>query len=103
MMTIECKELLGPDNGNQSRTRASNASPVTKNTTSTAMPAFWLAVMAVIAPISSGPTNEVTFQVSANSPKYCAIRSCGASRISSERDAACSGPPAAPIKHPSTR
>jgi hypothetical protein len=35
------------------------------------MPAFWLAVIAVIAPIKSGPTKEVTLPVSANSPKYC--------------------------------
>jgi hypothetical protein len=34
------------------------------------MPAFWLAVIAVIAPIKSGPTKEVTLPVSANSPKY---------------------------------
>ena len=37
--------------------------------------------------------NDVTFPVSANSPKYCAMRSFGARRIRSERDAACSGPP----------
>ena len=67
------------------------------------MPAFWLAVIAVIAPIKSGPTKEVTLPVSANSPKYYAMRFCGASRIRSVRDAACSGPPAAPIRHPSTR
>ena len=67
------------------------------------MPAFWLAVTAVIAPINSGPMKEVTFPVSANNPKYCAMRSYGARRMSSERDAACSGPPAAPIRHPSTR
>src|ERR1700752_629559 len=53
------------------------------------MPAFWLAVAAVIAPISSGPTKDVTLPVSANSPKYCATRSFGASRMSSEREAAC--------------
>ena len=88
---------------NQSRTLASNTSPATKNTTSTAMPAFWLAVTAVMAPIKSGPTKDVTFPVSANNPKYCAIRSFGAMRISSVRDAACSGPPAAPIRHPSIR
>ena len=74
-----------------SLTLASSTSPATKNSTSTAMPAFWLAVTAVITPISSGPTNEVTFPVSANSPKYCAMRSFGAIRISSVRDAACSG------------
>ena len=52
------------------------------------MPAFWLAVNAVTRPISSGPMNDVTFPVSANSPKYCAMRSFGASRISSVREAA---------------
>ena len=67
------------------------------------MPALWLAVIAVTTPISSGPMNEVTFPVSAKSPKYCAMRSFGAIRIRSVRDAACSGPPAAPIKHPSKR
>jgi len=77
--------------------------PTTKNTTSTAMPAFWLAVTAVIAPIRSGPMNDVTLPVSANSPKYCAMRSCGARRISSVREAACSGPPAAPIRQPRMR
>ena len=65
-----------------------------KNTTSTAMPDFWLAVAAVTTPIRSGPMNDVTFPVSANRPKYCAMRSFGARRISSVRDAACSGPPA---------
>jgi hypothetical protein len=89
--------------GPGSRTRVSSARPATKNTTSSAMPAFWLAVTAVIAPIKSGPMNDVTFPVSANNPKYCAMRSFGARRISSVRDAACSGPPAAPIRHPSTR
>ena len=59
------------------------------------MPAFWLCVSAVMTPISSGPMKDVTFPVSANSPKYCAIRSFGAIRISRVRDAACSGPPAA--------
>ena len=67
------------------------------------MPAFWLAVTAVIAPIKSGPMKDVTFPVSANNPKYCATRSFGDSLIKSVRDAACSGPPAAPIKQPSTR
>ena len=67
------------------------------------MPAFWLAVTAVTAPIKSGPMNDVTFPVSANRPKYCAMRSFGARRIRSVRDAACSGPPAAPISQPSTR
>ena len=33
------------------------------------MPAFWLVVIAVTAPISSGPMNEVTLPVSANRPK----------------------------------
>ncbi len=42
------------------------------------MPAFWLAVTAVIAPINSGPTKDVTYPVSANNPKYCATRSFGA-------------------------
>ena len=41
-------------------------------------PSFWLAVARVTKPISSGPTNEVTLPVSANSPKCCAIRSFGA-------------------------
>ena len=50
------------------------------------MPAFWLAVTAVIAPIKSGPMNDVTFPVSANRPKYCAMRSFGARRIKSVRD-----------------
>ena len=92
-----------PRNDDLFRTRASSARPATKNMTSTAMPAFWLAVMAVMAPISSGPTKDVTFPVSANSPKYCATRSFGAIRTSSERDAACSGPPAMPIRQPSSR
>ena len=86
-----------------SRTSASNARPDPKNTTSTAMPAFWLAVIAVIVPISSGPTRGGDLSVSANNPKYWAMRSFGAMRISRVRDAAWSGPPAAPIKHPSTR
>jgi len=42
------------------------------------MPAFWLSVTAVTIPISKGPTKEVTFPVSANSPNYCAMRSFGA-------------------------
>ncbi len=58
---------------------------------------------AVIAAISSGPRKDVTFPVSANNPKYCAMRSFGAMRTNSERDAACSGPPAAPIRQPSIR
>ena len=67
------------------------------------MPAFWLSVTAVITPINSGPTKEVTLPVSANSPNYCATRSFGAMWIRSVREAACSGPPAAPIRNPSTR
>ena len=75
-----------------SLTRVSNARPATKNTTSSAIPAFWLAVTAVITPIKSGPMNDVTFPVSANNPKYCAMRSFGARRIRSVRDAACKRP-----------
>jgi len=67
------------------------------------MPAFWLAVTVVTTPIRSGPTNEVTRPVRANNPKYCAMRSLGARRINSERDAACSGPPAMPIRQPSNK
>ena len=72
-MNPECRR-----NTHSSRTRDSNANPATKNGTSTAIPAFWLEVPMVIAPISSGPMKEVTFPVSANNPKYCATRSCGA-------------------------
>ena len=54
-------------------------------------------------PISSGPKNDVTLPVSANSPKHCVIRSFGASRISMVRDAACNGPAAMPIRKPSAR
>ena len=67
------------------------------------MPAFWLAVAAVTTPISSGPIKDVTLPVSANSPKYCAMRSFGASRMSSEREAACKGAPAAPMQQPRIR
>jgi hypothetical protein len=67
------------------------------------MPAFWLAVADVTMPIKSGPMKDVTFPVNANSPKYYAMRSFGAIRTSSERDAACSGAPQAPSTQPSTR
>ncbi len=67
-------------------TLASNASPTTKYTTSAAMPAFWLAVIAVTMPTISGAVNDVTFPDNANSPKYCVIRSSGANLINSVRD-----------------
>jgi hypothetical protein len=42
---------------------ASNPSPATKNSTSTAMPAFWLAVTAVTMPIRSQPPLAMTLRL----------------------------------------
>ena len=64
------------------------------------MPARWLANAVVTIPTSSGPANDVTFPDSANSPKNCVILSAGASRTSSVRAAACSGPAAIPMNSP---